>query len=817
MITAAFDTCFAAWESLVEGCVILDDRIVDPAGRAVPDAPYTALNLGVRAYNVLTRSQADLRAPSHDTLMISDILRHEPWKLFRLRNLGLKSANEIVDEIRNYLETARVCQGCGDASAVTVTTRRLKGFLSEHEFDGVTMEQMLAAFPGADEKQTGEVVGQLVAEGSVVRDGDRIVKAHRSFFGYAFTSAKDEKQKLNDRHLEVLRWRKMGYSLEDIGRMKGMSRERIRQIEQKAFSILTGGTKELFAEDAWKYLYTTYALPKDTFLTGLNQPLQTWYYLSCRYQPGMLNLRLATADEAVPADVRGLLQDWIHRSEIEIGGRWISRSRQGIEDYLLETCCRDEISVDDFLCLYERFTAEHGLDRDADLKLTDSVRQTRINRLTASGRVLWKQGRKLRYYDIASGDFTELLETLDLSRFHDTEISTLKLFGDYPETMRQYDIRDEYELHNLLKKLQVEKQIPGMKFGRMPGLQFGSFNRDEAVREIMFALAPVSIDDLTEMIRLEYGFAPETVKANWLKGIADYYHQGMYSVAYEQMPEDQTEAMRAALTDDFYNFSELRELYLRTVDQPDLSLLSSFNLKRLGLQVNTSYVIRNWPSAEAYFDHILMDSDRVDLTETHKRYEGIRSFIGCLAAHRENLDLIEYEPWKFINVRALERNGFSRERLGACGGRVLDFTGSGRGVIAGSDGNVYFSVSSLRKAGFTDELDALGFGDMFRASLLKADKRFSSQRIGGAAVFSLSRKFFDTRDFLRACVEQKGSVGAKDLQLQLSSVWGIALTREKLLEKARCGETCWNPVTDRLYADENRMAADSASDLTRSA
>lgn len=33
------------------------------------------------------------------------------------------------------------------------------------------------------------------------------------------------------------------------------------------------------------------------------------------------------------------------------------------------------------------------------------------------------------------------------------EITSLKLFRDYPDLMREYDIRDEYELHNLLKKL----------------------------------------------------------------------------------------------------------------------------------------------------------------------------------------------------------------------------------------------------------------------------------------------------------------------------------------------------------------------------
>lgn len=63
----------------------------------------------------------------------------------------------------------------------------------------------------------------------------------------------------------------------------------------------------------------------------------------------------------------------------------------------------------------------------------------------------------MRYYDIDSRDYKELLDTLALDRFSNTEISTLKFFNDFPELMNKYDIRDQYELHNLLKKYVIRK------------------------------------------------------------------------------------------------------------------------------------------------------------------------------------------------------------------------------------------------------------------------------------------------------------------------------------------------------------------------
>lgn len=96
------------------------------------------------------------------------------------------------------------------------------------------------------------------------------------------------------------------------------------------------------------------------------------------------------------------------------------------------------------------------------------------------------------------------------------ELSTRKFLIDYPDLMKRYDLRDEYEIHNLLKKIHAEKENPQMVFGRMPSLQFGVFDKDSAVKEILFAMAPVSLDDLAEMISLEYGTREDTIKANWL-------------------------------------------------------------------------------------------------------------------------------------------------------------------------------------------------------------------------------------------------------------------------------------------------------------
>ena len=123
-----------------------------------------------------------------------------------------------------------------------------------------------------------------------------------------------------------------------------------------------------------------------------------------------------------------------------------------------------------------------------------------MNKLSCSNLCLWKQGQRLRFYEIVSRDYTELWDSLNLESFENTEISTLKFFEDYPELMRSYDIRDQYELHNLLKKTLSEGSFHDLRFGRQPMLQFGEFDRTAALYAMLEDLSPVSSEEFVEYI-----------------------------------------------------------------------------------------------------------------------------------------------------------------------------------------------------------------------------------------------------------------------------------------------------------------------------
>ena len=74
------------------------------------------------------------------------------------------------------------------------------------------------------------------------------------------------------------------------------------------------------------------------------------------------------------------------------------------------------------------------------------------DRISKNPNVLWPYKRRMRYYDVDAYDFGIFFRQLKLDRFVDIEISTRKLMLEFPDLMEKYDIRNEYELHNLMKK-----------------------------------------------------------------------------------------------------------------------------------------------------------------------------------------------------------------------------------------------------------------------------------------------------------------------------------------------------------------------------
>jgi hypothetical protein len=447
------------------------------------------------------------------------------------------------------------------------------------------------------------------------------------------------------------------------------------------------------------------------------------------------------------------------------------------------------VTFEEFIEIYNQFLKREEIPYDDSIYCTEEVQASRKNRLAEARFLLWKQSGQLRYYEVDSWDYTELLETLNFEVLENIELSTLKFMDDYPDIMEKYDIRDQYELHNLLRKIVPEDSFHQFRCGKMPMISFGTFNRADAMKNLMINNAPISFDDFVRLVRQEYGF--ESGAIPW-KAINEYYHQGMFTIDQKIMPAEHKEVLRAQLTEDFYTIEEVRTLFARCVPNGDLEEVNPYNLKTMGFLVFTRCVLQNYESMDAYFRYLLTKDEIVDIVPYRKKFAYIQGFSGTLQDLKRQREVIEFEPNQFVNIHKLEKNGVTKENLQEFCNQVYDFLEDG----------AYFSVKSLQQNGFQADLFDLGFSDWFYSNVLATDLRFSHCNIYGNIVLYKGKLNISIQSFETALIRESGSLDCYDLMTKLEKEYGCrAKDKWDVVYKVQGSEVYYDKMLDRLYSN----------------
>lgn len=478
----------------------------------------------------------------------------------------------------------------------------------------------------------------------------------------------------------------------------------------------------------------------------------------------------------------------------------MAQNRPEIVEYALRKLADNEMSVNEFIKQYNELLRENDVPYDNRIYIDNDTR-TQVNRLSSSMYCLYKQGERLRFYDIESRDYSELLEALHLDSFRNTEISTLKLMNENPEIMLKYDIRDKYELHNLLKKISEKEGLDYITFSRQPILRFGEFDRNRAIYEIIEAFSPISLNELIEFLYSEFGYEKNTATAIFLKQFSAYYHNGVFSVDYKSIPENRSAVLNAELMEPFYYFNEIKAKYSELFQGADIDEINPRSLKKLGFSIFSGYVLRGYDSAAAYFTELLTKDDLTDIGALNKRYGAIKmfaqSYANLLAEHR----LFLYDKDRTISMRRLYKFGVAEDDIFSFCNEVASFI----------EKDQYFTIYSLRNNGFSHKLDELGFDDIFYASILAASSEFTSQNVFGTKVL-LNRKIrgqFSIDDFLLSLLREYDIVELDDFVQDCEDRFGITIKdKHRITSVTKNSELYFDPIMGKIYRNKELFYLD---------
>ena len=574
-----------------------------------------------------------------------------------------------------------------------------------------------------------------------------------------------------------------GKTLQEIGDIENISRERARQIIAKSYKRFPK-----VEEDKYSYLCQTYNISKADFCSAFEEPESTYIYCNEKGKRKNNPLEDAIFDENLTVHQKKCIQKILDKDVIVIGGTRIFKRKNQLADYIVKTHCIERTRFSDFEKYYQEFVEENGLNAE-DYMINY---RTYSNRLAESNIALWNyDGKSFRYYDILSREYDQLFDELQLDQYHDVVISSYKLFSEHPKLMKEYGIEDEYELHNLLKKVVSPEINPEISFSRMPTIIFGNGNKEKQIYDLLLEHAPISGYDLADLYEKKYGEKAAGVMWNTMKYISQYNDHGIYRVDYEPLTSDEFDYLKNALIDDIYPISEVKHILIERFPSASAGKINTFTIRSLGFMHYPNYIIRNtYSSAANYFTEMLSANDVFTLTNKEYEYVGA-TFFEALYDLKKKRTIIEMLPSEYISIRKLISVGVSPDDLRDYCDKVNAFVRYGE----------YFTIHSIRKQGFTHPLDELGFEDWFYASILGEDERFSYRRLGKRKLLCNKSDNIEFADLITAIIESIKKINIFDLQKLLDETYGITTRIDKLITVIKSTYCYYDDIMETAYVD----------------
>ena len=761
------------------------------------DVPLEAMNFSARSYNALLHS-------GYTSLL--EILNTYPDNLRSIKNIGAKSTAEIRQTIDSYMEqmqpsTAAYCSNNMEALySDTYITERLLARFEGIDFEGLSFQQMRAVLPDEiSEERIKKCIGRLLASQELEYVDFRCYRRYPSVFDVL------EKCTIEPRYKEIFCQRLSGKKLEEIGSEQGLTRERVRQLIQKVIDKLHVFLRNAYGvrlldEDFYTYLYEHYDTPRELWDSYIGVPEETFRYLFNTCTHGSKPIEETMNDLEVNVSLKFRIRDYLNRNMLLIDGIPLENRREVIENYAIEKFCQDEMTYDDFIDRYNSLLQDNGVDFNEKLYYTDKIRRSRSNRLSDSMCCLWKQGERLRFYNIAERDYSELLETLNLTEFQNTEVSTLKFMNDFPDLIKKYDIRDQYELHNLLKKIVDPSTCQDISFSRQPTIRFGQFDRNQAIRDVIETFSPISANELTAYLRAEYGYDKGSSMSNYLTPFMQYYHNGVFSVNFQQIPEARAQLLKDNLPDDFYFISEIKEIYRRIWPDADLDDINHRSLQMMGYTVLEKYVLTRHKTADSFFRDVLMKDDVFSITAIRKRFGPIQMYQQIWLELRRNMDILLFDKDQYLNIRRLEKLGITKTDL-------VDYCNQ---IFEQAPENSLFTVHSL-KGQSNSKICSLGFGDLFFEELLAMSGKFLYVHTFGTMIFykgalpsGLTKKYFCLQT-----LKAYDSVELDDYIADLYEIYGMQVAdKYDIITAIKGTDLYYDNIMQKIYRNKNAYYAE---------
>ncbi len=655
----------------------------------------------------------------------------------------------------------------------------------------IAEEELFEKIDALDLAFDKKIISELLFNGKIITCADDVCYINKP----NITEYLDEHvAEIDERNYEMLVRRLRGESLQEIGELYDLSRERVRQILAK-----TAAKMPYIYEDYYRAPYEYFKLSKEEFCNAFPECGSIGYeYLFVKYKKGNILVNEDTINSYTGLFDKKMKSYWKEEC-IRQDKKHVTRTEM-IYRVLLSNSDR-AMSMEEFENEYIAYLERRNYPKE---RLMINIR-TVSNHFRSAPHIVFDRDNRVRYCE---ADPKTIWDNIDFTRYKDLVISAELIYRDYLELMEEQDIRDGYELFYVIKSSLENWENSKFEINcrRVPVMVLGNGDEARQALQLLKEISPIDFFSYYEAYEERFGVRSANGNPIITGALANFYLDGEYSIDVVAINDEDAICLKDALSrKSFWFIDEVEKLFHEICIHSSEDAFNKAAFKRIGYSLNIGYLYDDeYGTVVNYFDQEIFSKPILDLKEYDRRLLGLSALGSALYKKRMDLEYIEVAPKVYMTISELERlYGISIDDI-----REL------QDWICKCE-HKYFNAHSVWERLHAEELDKkLQDNEWLCTCIFRQQSTIFSLQVAGGIILCKDSNELNLGLICQWLVEKNGKMTVQNLTTKFNETFATKIPVSKIAEKVKAYGLWDVLVTDSFdeYIDNLVVSAETDMD-----
>ncbi|MBM4765112.1 hypothetical protein [Bacillus sp. B15-48] len=254
----------------------------------------------------------------------------------------------------------------------------------------------------------------------------------------------------------------------------------------------------------------------------------------------------------------------------------------------------------------------------------------------------------------------------------------------------------------------------------------------------------------------------------------------------------QIEKLRNVINNPIYTVEDFRSIADECLGGFTLQEINKTLLEAIGYKIDSHFILDNqFNDANDYFEKKIFQHDYFQVPNNNVYQE---PFVKRKIENLENaFRIVKIEGNMYITDTCLKKANVQKDLFLSYKNAVEQFI----------DGNVFFTLSSIKKKGFEHRLEEFGFENLFYESILKRPGRLKYLNLQNQMLFRKTPFAVTNTDLLAEIFENQDFMSLDDVLYELKSRWDIQISFDSAVLLAKSTDFYYSEELEKVFENKD--------------